>query len=55
MLENFLANRLSHTQEVTNESEWQHVSLKESPADMVSHGLEPNESKNWILWWNGPL
>lgn len=55
MLENVLANRVSHTQEVTNAGEWQDISINESPADMVSHVLQPNESKNWNLWWNGPL
>ena len=50
----FVANRVSHIQELTNIENWNHVSSKENPADLVSRGVDANMLRNLRLWWNGP-
>ncbi|XP_060860026.1 uncharacterized protein LOC132937224 [Metopolophium dirhodum] len=35
-------------------SEWNHVSTKDNPADLVSRGCEPTQIQNNQLWWKGP-
>jgi hypothetical protein len=50
----FVANRVNHIQELTNVEDWNHVSSKENPADLVSRGVDANVLRNLSLWWNGP-
>jgi len=50
----FVANRVNHIQETTNVEDWSHISCKENPADLVSHGVDANVLKNLSLWWRGP-
>jgi len=49
-----IANRVSHIQETTNVEDWNHISSKENPADLVSRGVDANALRNLSLWWNGP-
>ena len=49
----FVANRVNHIQEITNIQDWSHISSKENPADLVSHGVDANVLKNLNLWWRG--
>ena len=50
----FVANRVNHIQETTNVEDWNHISSKENPADLVSLGVDANALRNSSLWWNGP-
>jgi hypothetical protein len=50
----FVANRVNHIQETTNIEDWNHISSKENPADLVSRGVDANVLRNLSLWWNGP-
>jgi Pao retrotransposon peptidase. len=49
-----VANRVNHIQETTILDDWNHVSSKENPADLVSRGVDANVLRNSSLWWNGP-
>jgi len=50
----FVANRVSHIQETTTVEDWNHISSKENPADLVSRGADANTLSKLSLWWNGP-
>jgi hypothetical protein len=50
----FVANRVNHIQETTNIEDWNHISSKENPADLVSRGVDANVLRNLSLWWNDP-
>jgi len=50
----FVANRVNYIQETTNVEDWNHISSKENPADLVSRGVDANALRNSSLWWNGP-
>jgi len=50
----FVANRVNHIQETTNVEDWNHISSKENPADLVSRGFDTNALSKLRLWWNGP-
>jgi len=50
----FVANRVNHIQETTNVEDWNHISSKENPADLVSRGVDANVLRDLSLWWNGP-
>ncbi|GFV50344.1 uncharacterized protein TNCV_1068561 [Trichonephila clavipes] len=52
-LKSFVANRVPTIQYLTNADQWHHVSLEQSPTDLVSRGLDPSSLHN-SLWWNGP-
>ena len=50
----FVAKRVNHIQETTNIEDWNHISSKENPADLLSRDVDPNAPRNSSLWWNGP-
>lgn len=50
----FVANRVSHIQELLPSSCWYHVSTNENPADICSRGALPKDLINNLLWWAGP-
>lgn len=50
----FVANRVSHIQELTPTECWHHVSSGDNPADICSRGQFPQELVNNTLWWAGP-
>jgi len=50
----FVGHRVGEIQELTVMSEWNHVSTKDNPADIVSRGCEPTQLQNNQLWWEGP-
>jgi len=50
----FVGHRVGEIQELTVMSEWNHVSTKDNPADLVSRGCEPTQIQNNQLWWKGP-
>ena len=45
----FVANRVSHIQEVTAGCEWRHVASASNPADLISRGTNQNTLKNCRL------
>ena len=50
----FVANRLSIILEVTDAKDWHYVSTKESPADLASRGISPDDRTSLFRWLNGP-
>ncbi|KAJ0183094.1 hypothetical protein K1T71_001070 [Dendrolimus kikuchii] len=50
----FVANRVSHIQELTPIECWYHISSENNPADICSRGQFPNELIHNSLWWAGP-
>ncbi|CAI6372181.1 unnamed protein product [Macrosiphum euphorbiae] len=50
----FVAHRVGEIQEVTDSSQWRHVTSEHNPADIISRGCTPEKLQNNILWWEGP-
>lgn len=50
----FVANWVNHIQETANAKDWNHISSKENPADLVSCAVDANILINSSLRWNGP-
>lgn len=50
----FVANRVSHIQELTKGHKWNHVKGTENPADFVSRGVMPKELFGLQYWFHGP-
>jgi hypothetical protein len=50
----FVANQVNYVQETTNVEDWNHISSKENPADLLSRGVDANALRNLSSWWNGP-
>lgn len=50
----YVANRVSQIQDVTNFSQWRHVTTDCNPADLVSRGVSVNKLLNSQLWLLGP-
>lgn len=50
----FVAHRVGEIQDLTNISEWGHVTTIYNPADMISRGCTPQQLCDDILWWSGP-
>ncbi|XP_039453257.1 uncharacterized protein LOC120432183 [Culex pipiens pallens] len=50
----FVANRVSHIQELTKGHRWNHVKGTENPADLVSRGVMPKDLVGLRLWFQGP-
>ncbi|XP_072153714.1 uncharacterized protein [Bemisia tabaci] len=53
-LKTFVANRVSHIQELLSNVIWHHVPSKDNPADCASRGLLASELLNQEIWWKGP-
>lgn len=50
----FIANRVSHVQEIIPISSWRYVPSADNPADCASRGLFPAQLLDQGLWWSGP-
>ncbi|XP_062538693.1 uncharacterized protein LOC134206968 [Armigeres subalbatus] len=50
----FVANRVSHIQELSKGHRWNHVKGVENPADLVSRGVMPKDLINKQHWFHGP-
>ncbi|XP_053691464.1 uncharacterized protein LOC128739980 [Sabethes cyaneus] len=50
----FVANRVSHIQELTKGHRWNHVKGTENPADLVSRGVMPRDLPDLPQWFHGP-
>ncbi|GBM23202.1 hypothetical protein AVEN_159882-1 [Araneus ventricosus] len=53
-LKNFLGNRVSKMQSLTEHHQWRHILSTENPADIISRGADTTDLKNLNLWWTGP-
>lgn len=50
----FVANRVSHIQEIIAPDRWRHVGTLSNPADVGSRGMLPADLIACELWWKGP-
>lgn len=50
----FVANRVSHIQEIVPYPSWRYIPSALNPADAASRGLSPVNLLSHALWWNGP-
>ncbi|XP_058449149.1 uncharacterized protein LOC131429118 [Malaya genurostris] len=50
----FVSNRVTKIQALTNTMRWCHVGTNDNPADIVSRGLMPKEFRESKMWWDGP-
>ncbi|XP_038119868.1 uncharacterized protein LOC119769976 [Culex quinquefasciatus] len=50
----FVANRVSEIQHLTESGSWDHVPGIENPADIISRGMTPMQLQYSKLWFNGP-
>ncbi|XP_063624778.1 uncharacterized protein LOC134796521 [Cydia splendana] len=50
----FVANRVSHIQEIIPPDCWRHVRTGDNPADCGSRGLLPDDLVHHSNWWKGP-
>ncbi|XP_065213370.1 uncharacterized protein LOC135840671 [Planococcus citri] len=53
-LETYEANRVQKIQNSTKNFQWDYVKSEHNPADIISHGLLPQQLLQSHLWWNGP-
>jgi len=53
-LKTYIANRISHIQQLVPSHIWAHVNSSSNPADCASRGIMPLELKEHPLWWHGP-
>lgn len=50
----FVANRVTEIQTLTDPQSWSHCKGKMNPADLPTRGLTVQDLKQSTLWWNGP-
>lgn len=50
----YVANRVSHIQQLLPEAQWRHIPGRDNPADCASRGIAPHEIVGHHLWWTGP-
>lgn len=50
----FVANRVSEIQNLTDVNNWYHVKSKQNPADLLSRGVTPKELYGNEFWFHGP-
>ncbi|XP_035213196.1 uncharacterized protein LOC118187108 isoform X2 [Stegodyphus dumicola] len=53
-MKTFVANRVAVVQEMMDVRQWHHVPSKQSPAYLVSRGVDPVKLQLCELWWCGP-
>ncbi|UYV75531.1 hypothetical protein LAZ67_13000529 [Cordylochernes scorpioides] len=51
----FVSNRVSSIQNLTQITDWFHVSSQDNPADCASRGIMPQDLVNHRIWWWGPI
>ena len=50
----FVANRVTEIQSLTDPQSWSHCKGKMNPADLPTRSLPVQDLKQSTLWWNGP-
>ncbi|GFS87232.1 integrase catalytic domain-containing protein [Trichonephila clavipes] len=53
-LKTFVANRVSKIHQLSSRDQWNHIASEQSPADVLSRELLPEELRDGSLWWHGP-
>ncbi|XP_037929297.1 uncharacterized protein LOC119663766 [Teleopsis dalmanni] len=53
-LKQFVANRVSQIQSMTNIEDWRYIATKDNPADCASRGSTVLQLKDNLMWWYGP-
>lgn len=53
-LKQYISNRVAQILDVTNASQWNHVSTEQNPADIITRGMDPGQLINHTSWWSGP-
>ncbi|UYV61015.1 hypothetical protein LAZ67_1003112 [Cordylochernes scorpioides] len=51
----FVSSRVSSIQNLTQITDWFHVSSQDNPADCASRGIMPQDLVNHRIWWRGPI
>ncbi|UYV61453.1 hypothetical protein LAZ67_1004907 [Cordylochernes scorpioides] len=51
----FVSNRVSSIQNLTQITDWFHVSSQDNPADCASRGIMPQDLVNHRIWWRCPI
>ncbi|UYV70997.1 hypothetical protein LAZ67_8001365 [Cordylochernes scorpioides] len=51
----FVSNRVSSIQNLTQITDWFHVSSQDNPAECASRGIMPQDLVNHRIWWRGPI
>ncbi|UYV68379.1 hypothetical protein LAZ67_5004158 [Cordylochernes scorpioides] len=51
----FVSNRVSSIQNLTQITDWFHVSSQDNPADCASRGIMPQDLVNHRIWWRGHI
>lgn len=54
VLQQFVSNRVTEIQQLTNQFTWRYIPTNDNPADLVSRGERPKNLINRNVWWNGP-
>lgn len=50
----FVSNRVSEILTILDNSQWNHVSTDNNPADCASRGISVSQLLEYKLWWHGP-
>lgn len=50
----YVGTRIAQILETTRKDDWQHVSSKDNPADILSRGMPALQLEKSQLWWRGP-
>lgn len=53
LLKSFISNRVAAIQDLTDSYQWQHVTLENNPADILSQGLDAKKLSNCNFWFYG--
>ncbi|KAF2890917.1 hypothetical protein ILUMI_15256, partial [Ignelater luminosus] len=53
-LNNYVANRVSKINELTQNFKWNYIESNQNPSDLISRGTTPKTLANSRLWWKGP-
>jgi len=53
-LKTYIANRVGQILELTDAKQWNYVSTKDNPADIISRGINARAIDTLELWWKGP-
>jgi len=49
-LKTYVANRVEQILNGTDASQWQYISTKDNPADIISRGIDAHELARSVMW-----
>lgn len=50
----YVANRISQILQTSDSNSWNHTKTSDNSADLVTHGIHPDQLKSNSLWFYGP-